>query len=158
MTTLRRTNVRGIIFKDGKLLVTKFRQDDDQEPDWWGTFGGGLDPNEPILEGLYREMIEETGVAPKIGNLLFIQQFHDGEKEQFELFFHITNAEDYQSFSLEDTSHGALELVRHAFVDPKTNDIYPQFLSQVDIQAYIDGKQPVYVFNELPTTLKTAIA
>lgn len=83
--TTRRTNVRGIIYRDGKLLVTKFRQEDDSESEYWGTFGGGLDIGESIADGLHREMIEETGIAPKIGKLLFIQQFHDGEKEQFEL-------------------------------------------------------------------------
>lgn len=150
MQKTRRVNVRGIIFTNGKLLVTKFRQDDGIEPDWWGTFGGGLDVGESIHEGLYREMIEETGIAPEIGNLLFMQQFYDGEKEQFELFFHIKNAEDYSEFNLEDTSHGALELVRHEFVDPSINDIYPKFLSTIDIQAYINGTEPVYIFNELP--------
>lgn len=145
----RRTNVRGIIYRDGKLLVTKFRQPDDSESKYWGTFGGGLDIGEPILEGLHREMIEETGIAPKIGRLLFVQQFHDGEKEQFELFFHIENTEDYETINLEGTSHGLLELTRSEFVDPKENFVLPTFLSEVDIAAYIRGELPVYIFNEL---------
>ena len=145
----RRVNVRGIIFKDGKLLVTKFRQKDDSESTYWGTFGGGLDIGESFAIGLHREMIEETGVAPEIGNLLFMQQFNDGKKEHLELFFHIKNANDYAEIKLEETSHGILELVRQKFVDPKSNFILPAFLSEIDIQAHIDGINPVFIHNEL---------
>ena len=147
--TTRRTNVRGIIYRDGKILVTKFRQEDDSESEHWGTFGGGLDIGESIIDGLHREMIEETGIAPKIGKLLFIQQFHDGEKEQFELFFHIENPKDYVEVKLEETSHGILELTRSEFVDPKTSFVLPAFLSTVDIEEYINGKLPVFIHTEL---------
>lgn len=149
MKKTRRTNVRGIIFNDGKLLVTKFRQDDDGESKHWGTFGGGLDIGESITEGLYREMIEETGIAPEIGNLLFIQQFDDDKKEYLELFFHIKNADDYSEIKLEETTHGLAELTRYAFVDPKTNYILPAFLSEIDIQAHIASNLPVHLHNEL---------
>ncbi len=147
--TTRRTNVRGIIYRDGKLLVTKFRQEDDSESEHWGTFGGGLDVGESIADGLHREMIEETGIAPKIGKLLFIQQFHDGEKEQFELFFHIENSEDYSEIKLEETSHGLLELTRSEFVDPKSSFVLPAFLSTIDIELQINEDRPVHIHNEL---------
>lgn len=145
----RRVNVRGIIFKDGKLLVTKFRQEDNSESEWWGTFGGGLDIGEPFIDGLHREMIEETGIAPTIGKLLFIQQFSDEEKEYIEFFFHITNADDYMSIDFSQTSHGELELVRHAFVDPKQSYLLPAFLQNIDIADYIQNDKPVYIANEL---------
>ena len=145
----RRTNVRGIIYRDGKLLVTKFRQEDDSESEHWGTFGGGLDIGESIVDGLHREMIEETGIAPKIGRLLFIQQFDDGEKEQFELFFHIENPEDYEAISLETTSHGLLELTRSEFVDPTQSYILPAFLSEIDIAAHIESSLPVQIYSRL---------
>lgn len=145
----RRTNVRGIIFRDGKLLVTKFRRENESESEYWGTFGGGLDDNEPITDGLHREMIEETGIAPKIGKLLFIQQFYDGEQEQFELFFHIENYEDYEHIHLEDTTHGMQELTRCEFLDPSTHFIKPTFLSTVDIAAHITGNEPVLIVNKL---------
>jgi len=147
--TTRRVNVRGIIFNEGKLLVTKFRQEDDSESKYWGTFGGGLDIGESFAVGLHREMIEETGIAPQIGKLLFMQQFNDGQQEHLELFFHITNVDDYSEIKLDETSHGLLELTRSEFVDPKTSYLLPEFLSEVDIQAHIDGSEPLFIHNEL---------
>ena len=145
----RRTNVRGIIFKDGKLLATKFKQDDGSESAHWGTFGGGLDEGESIHAGMHREMIEETDIAPKIGKLLFIQQFGEEGREFFELFFHIENVDDYASVDLEATTHGALEMTRSEFVDPKSEFILPSFLQTIDIADYIKNDRPVYIYDEL---------
>ena len=145
----RRVNVRGIIFRSGQLLVTKFRQDDNSESAHWGTFGGGLDIGESIMDGLHREMIEETGITPKIGKLLFIQQFSDQTTEYFELFFHIENVDDYAAVDLTTTTHGTLELTTVAFVDPKSAHVLPAFLTTIDIEAAITSPHPVYISNEL---------
>jgi len=144
----RRIAVRGIIFRDGELLLAKFRQKDDSESDYWGTFGGGLDIDETLEAGLTREMIEETGVQPKIGKLLFIQQFINKGQDNMEFFFEITNVEDYAQFDLEATSHGILELNRSDFVDPKKELVLPAFLSSIDIADYIKNDRPVYIWND----------
>jgi 8-oxo-dGTP pyrophosphatase MutT (NUDIX family) len=145
----RRVNVRGIIFKDGKLLVAKHKNSDGIESDYWGTFGGGLDVGEPIHDGLVRELIEETGIVPTIGKLLFIQQFFDGEKEQLELFFHVTNPEDYLEVDTNGTSHGTIELGKIDFVDPSKEPVLPAFLQTVDIAGHIEHDRPVLIWNEL---------
>lgn len=148
----RRVNVRGIIWKDGKLLVATFIQNDGTEGKYWGTFGGGLDDNESLEEGLKREMIEETGIAPKIGKLLFIQQFKSERRdhqEELEFFFHIENPEDYEDFAFENTTHGAVEMSRHEFVDPSTRQVLPAFLQTIDIESYIKEDKPVYIANLL---------
>jgi len=149
MNKPRRVNTRGIIFRDGELLVTKFRQDDGSESVHWGTFGGGVDPLESLHDAIHREMIEETGITPKVGKLLFMQQFEDDEKEFLEFFFHIENADDYATIDLEATTHGIAELTRSAFLDPKTNVVKPVFLQTLDIQDYIDNDRPVYFYSEL---------
>jgi len=150
MHTQRRVNVRGIIFRNGEILVTKFRQDDDSESAHWGTFGGGLDIGESLHQGLHREMIEETGIAPQIGKLLFTQQFADEEKEYLEFFFHITNTDDYAAIDLSSTSHGLLELVRAEFVDPTKHNVLPAFLQTIDIKDYIENERAPFIYNELP--------
>ena len=144
----RRINVRGIIFHENKILVQRLRRGDG-EYDFWSTPGGGLDDGENLIDGLHREMIEETGIAPVIGKLLFVQQFHDGEKEQLEFFFHIENSQDYLEIDLESTSHGMEEVSRVEFIDAATERILPEFLTEIDIKPHLTGAKPVLVMSEL---------
>jgi ADP-ribose pyrophosphatase YjhB (NUDIX family) len=152
MNANRRVATRGIIYRDGKMLATKQKADDGSEAKNWATFGGGLDPNESLIDGLHREMIEETGIAPKIGKLLFIQQFVEPDKpgkEHLEFFFLIENWSDYESIDLASTSHGALEIARVDFIDPKENHILPKFLSEIDLRDYVENDRPVYFYEDL---------
>lgn len=150
----RRVNVRGIIFNNNQILAQKFKDQNGNESDYWGTPGGGLDRGESLHDGLRREMIEETGIAPKIGKLLFMQQFKmpqwNGEiREHLEFFFHIENPEDYLSIDLEKTSHGAIELTRCEFIDPTTERLLPAFLQTITIANYIESEQPTLLINNL---------
>lgn len=151
MEKTRRVSTRGIIFKDGKLLCQRLKNSaDGVVRDYWCTPGGGLDIGESLTDGLYREMIEETGIAPKIGKLLFIQQFSEnGIKEEMDFFFHIENPEDYELIDLSATSHGELEIEHVEFIVPGQHIVLPKFLQTVDIQASIDGSEPVLVYSYL---------
>jgi ADP-ribose pyrophosphatase YjhB (NUDIX family) len=144
------------MYRDGKILASKQKDDDGNEAENWATFGGGLDPQESLTDGLYREMIEETGIVPKIGKLLFVQQFtdpNDKEKENLEFFFLIENAADYESIDLSVTTHGAVEIVRSDFIDPKIHKILPAFLQTIDIKDYVENDRPVFVYNNLSTSV-----
>lgn len=142
----RRVNVRGIIVKDGKLFCQKLNNSHTiHTNEFWCTPGGGIDFGESLQEGLHREMVEETGVEPEIGHLLFIQQFMDGEREQLEFFFHIKNADDYEVLDLENTSHGVREVAEYGFVDPKTEHVLPAFLKEVDVIDYTTNPRPVFI-------------
>ena len=150
--TTRRTNVRGIIYRDGHMLLTKQRDDNGDEATNWATFGGGLDPQESLIEGLHREMIEETGIAPKIGRLLFIQQFadpNDKAKEHLEFFFHIENTEDYEVIDLAATTHGFTEIARAEFIDPAAHPVLPVFLTEIDVKDYVENERPIFIYNNL---------
>lgn len=146
----RRIAVRGIIFKDGKLLcqkLTAYRRDN---RDFWCTPGGGLDMGELLEDGLKREMIEETGIEPKIGRLLFMQQFtEDGKKEQMEFFFLIENPEDYEVIDLAATSHGVEEVELVEFIDPKEHVVLPDFLQEIDLGNYVNTVQPVLIYHQM---------
>jgi ADP-ribose pyrophosphatase YjhB (NUDIX family) len=148
----RRIAVRGIILKDGKLLCAKLKKyagkatDDDSE--YWSTPGGGVDAGEPLIPALEREMVEELGVRPVIGNLLYVQQFVHKELEHLEFFFHITNADDYLAIDLSKTTHGAIEIEEVGFVDAAANTVLPAFLTQRDLTADVTAGQ-TQVFNNI---------
>lgn len=153
----RRVNVRGIIINNkGEIFCQKLTANSDKGRDFWCTPGGGLEMGEGLLDGLRREMIEETGVKPEIGKLLFIQQFAEsgeqsahGPNEQLEFFFLITNWQDYQNINLEQTSHGVEEVAECGFVDPKTTRILPSYLTEVDLDQLVNKFTEVPVLSEL---------
>lgn len=146
----RRIAVRGIIFKDGKILAQKLKPGlDGTEKDYWCTPGGGLETNESLTDGLIREIIEETGILPEIGKLLFIQQYNIDDREQMEFFFHIKNHEDFDDIDLSKTSHGEIEIQTVDFIDPSDNNILPNFLQRIDISNHLGNDNPVAIHNYL---------
>ncbi len=144
----RRISVRGVIYKNGKIYAQKLKNKDGIR-NYWSTPGGGLDDGEDLLSGLHREMIEETGIAPQIGRLMFVQQFNIRGKEQLEFFFHITNADDYEDIDLTSTSHGLIEVAEHGFIDPNNEIILPSDLQKFDFENYTKHVEPVVILNEL---------
>lgn len=149
---VRRIAVRAIVVRDGKLLCVRLKQYTGAlsiatETEWWCLPGCGLEVSEPLQKGIERELIEETGIGPTIGNVLFIQQFAtpDSDTEHLEFFFHVTNADDYTHIDLAKTSHGDAEIAEIAFVDPRTTNILPDFLRTEDIAARISDGTPKIV-------------
>ena len=149
--TGRRINVRAIIYKDGKLLAVKHKHGDNISH-YYAVPGGGLDPQESLIDGLARELREETGINAVIGNLLFIQQFPSaraGYAEELEFFFTVKNPDDFTNIDLETTSHGAEELAVCEFVDPASVTLYPEFLQSIDLVDYINNDRPALVIDNL---------
>lgn len=130
---IRKISVRGVALHEGKLLCVRLKPYKDSLQthgnDYWCLPGGSLDEGETLVAGVEREMIEETGIKPIVGNLLYVQQFAQGEREFIEFFFHITNNQDYLNIDLSKTTHGEEEIEEIAFVDPATTYVLPKFLS-----------------------------
>lgn len=125
----RRVTVRAVIVKAGKLLCVKLKPYNAAVTgEFWCTVGGGIDSGEPLLPALTREVIEETGVMPVIGNLLYIHQFINGDVESLEFFFHVTNADDFMRVDLAATTHGQVEIAEIDFIDAPSNNVFPTFL------------------------------
>lgn len=146
----RRVSVRAIIENEGKVLLVQLKPYPGSivldEP-YWCTIGGGVDDGESIVPALEREVMEETGVKAVIGNLLYIQQFVNSGKEQMELFFHVTNTEDFMDIDLSMASHAEEEIEKIEFVDPASEHVLPRFLSDEDVAAHIAAQAPVKIFN-----------
>jgi 8-oxo-dGTP pyrophosphatase MutT (NUDIX family) len=151
----RRICVRGIIYKNGLLFCQELKNSDGSGRGFWCTPGGGLEPHESLLAGVRRELIEETGITPVVGKLLFVQQYSENKpssdhavSEYLEFFFHIENPDDFDLVNLEATSHGTIEVSRCGFVDPRTSGVLPKFLQDIDLESYLTHDKPVYVYDE----------
>jgi len=122
-----RSNARGIIEYSGKYLLVRQRSSDDGV--FWCLPGGGIEDGEDIISTLEREFIEELGVRPTVGNLLFAHQIKDRDGYSgVGFYFHVTNGEDYVNLDIPSTSHGKLELLEAKFVDIEQVHALPDFL------------------------------
>lgn len=148
----RRVAVRGIIVHEGKMLALRLKQYKDRATndanDYWCTPGGGVDVGEALLPALEREMVEELGIKPVVGPLLYVQQFLHGDTEQMELFFQILNATDYLQVDLDATTHGNIEIASWEFIDPSKEHILPAFLATEPLPTDNNGA-PTKFFNYL---------
>jgi ADP-ribose pyrophosphatase YjhB (NUDIX family) len=115
---------RAIIPSNGEYLLVR-----NKGADYWCLPGGNVDPHEPIEQALERELVEELGVRPMVGQLLYVQQLsRHKEEEQVEFFFLINNPEDYASVDITKTTHGAAELDGAEF-RKLGKDVRPAFLA-----------------------------
>ena len=148
---VRRISVRAVVLHDGKLLCARLKpyKEHLKEQDFWCLPGGGLDEGEALLDGIRREMIEETGIAPEVGALLYVQQFTYDDKDYIEFFFHVTNAEDYLAIDLSKTSHGEAEIEEIAFIDPVQKHVLPEFLSTENLDEIASSSSPTRIISRL---------
>lgn len=98
---------RGIIVHDDKILVMKHKAD----YYYFALPGGHMEPGENVIDSTKREITEELGIEPKIGRLLFINNFTREEAQSVEFFFEVTNGKDY----LDTTNIGGTH--KHEFVE-----------------------------------------
>jgi 8-oxo-dGTP diphosphatase len=120
-----RMGARGIIEYDGKFFLVR----NVVSPDFWCLPGGGIEKGEDVMTAISRELIEETGITPDVGNLLYVHQIKgpDGYGTP-EFIFHIRNGHDYIDFDVTKTTHGEAELAEAGFVDISTVTVLPKFL------------------------------
>lgn len=102
--------VRGVIVHAGKLLAVRHPHD----TSFAALPGGHLEWGEDIKECLCREMIEELGVKPDIGKLLYINNFTQTDGKQYvEFCFEIKNGADYLDITnlIRSHAHEIVEIV-----------------------------------------------
>src|SRR5690606_17681717 len=109
--------------------------------------GGNVDDGESLLDAIRREIVEETGIEPKVGRLLYVNQFSHGGTDFIDFIFHIENAADYLDIDLAATTHGTEELEKIDFINPKDVYILPEFLKTDDLAGFITSGQPTKIFS-----------
>lgn len=121
-----RIKVRGIIPLENKFLFVRNKTSNGY---FWCLPGGGVEEGEDLLSALSREIIEELGVKPEIGNLIYVHQFKkDAGFSSPGFYFYITNGADFVKFNYIKSSHGLLELSEAGFIDVTENVVLPDFL------------------------------
>jgi ADP-ribose pyrophosphatase YjhB (NUDIX family) len=132
--SIRTIKCRGIILNNDKILVVKHVL----HYDFYTVPGGHLEGEENPKECVEREIIEELGVKPEVGRLLYVYQFSDPGKSFLEFFFEITNGADFEN--LDDSKIDRNEILDVVWVS-KDNDIniLPKKLNE-DFKNGILGK------------------
>jgi ADP-ribose pyrophosphatase YjhB (NUDIX family) len=124
---MSRMNARAIIEYGGKYLLVRQKSSNGA---FWCLPGGGIEAGEDIISALERELIEEVGVKPVVGNLLFVHQIKDTKGYSLPgFYFHVSNGKDYLHVDTSATTHGELELLEVAFVDIQRVNVLPKFLA-----------------------------
>jgi len=77
----------GAIFiaRNTKRILLNFRSSDVSKPNCWGFWGGKINQDETIIQGLEREIKEEIGFLPNHERTTIIDEFHspDGQFKYF---------------------------------------------------------------------------
>ena len=132
---------RAVIIHDGKMLVVRH-----PKANFLTLPGGHLEWGEDVKESLSREIIEELGIAPKIGRLLYINNFVDSRnKQSVEFFFEILNSHEYKNIENITRTH-AHEIAEMPWIDPKnTLNILPKILGEDFAQGRIISNEVKYI-------------
>ncbi len=118
---------RAVIMHEGKLLVVTHPHD----TSFAALPGGHLEWGEDIKECLSREIIEELGVKPEIGTLLYINNFTQTDGKQYiEFFFEVKNGNQYTDIQKVIPTH-AHEIAKVNWVSPEEDiRILPEKLGE----------------------------
>lgn len=123
--------VRGIIINKDKLLLVGIVGND-----FLCLPGGKLEHGEDVKECLERELIEELGVSPVIGNLLYVNTFIDiNGNHNLDFVFEVLNGEDYVDLDGIERTH-AFELDKINWVSRNENI---NFLPKTIINDFKNG-------------------
>ena len=87
-----RVRVMGVHFENEEMLLVKHRGIG-EEGILYIPPGGGVEFGESMTEALEREFIEETGLSPTIGPMLFVHEFISEHLHAVEVFFRIEKVE-----------------------------------------------------------------
>jgi ADP-ribose pyrophosphatase YjhB (NUDIX family) len=79
--------VQGVCFSGGRVLCALHRKGTDA---YWVLPGGHLEPGESLIDGLLRELLEETGLAVEEERLWAVSEFRSDARHVVDCTFLVT--------------------------------------------------------------------
>jgi integral membrane protein len=129
LSAYRQLGVRGIIAHKDKLLAIQ-----PKESGFWYLPGGTCASGESAEQALMRIVTEQTGVKPSVGRLAYAREHTHSKAQQLELFFVISNVQDYLQVKPSKTKKGLKDIDEIGFIAPRKNsDLQPKFLQTITL-------------------------
>ena len=75
MRVKHRISAGAITESEGRILLVRYQPSIDV--DFWVAPGGGAEGTEDLPATAHRETMEETGIEIRVGQMLYIEEFHD---------------------------------------------------------------------------------
>lgn len=138
--------------EDERVLLLKY---EDEEGGYYALPGGGQDYQEPIIDALQRECVEEIGAEVTIGSLAFVREYigknhefseTDHHIHQVEFIYHCTlknPAAHIQNGVLPDSGQlGAEWISVHSLLEKR---VYPAALKKLILSYRFGEHVPTYI-------------
>lgn len=119
ITTVQIVTAGFIQKKNGEFLIVKRAVDDDFQANFWEIPGGKLDLGEDIVEGLKREVKEESGLDITAVYPLHVYKYmheDNAEREYLEIQFYCRLVDEEQAVTLSN-EHAAYEWITFDQID-----------------------------------------
>ena len=82
--TLFQIRVTGLLIEDGQILLVRQKLSDSR---LWSLPGGRLEHGETLEEGMFREMLEETGLVTRVKRLVYLCDKPDADPPLLHITF-----------------------------------------------------------------------
>lgn len=129
LQSYRQLVVRALIVSKGSLFVVQ-----PKDSGFWYPPGGVAEAHETPEQALRRILIEQTGVEPDIGSLLYVWQHHGTNTQQLEFFFSVTNVRDYLKVNLAMAKTDNKVLDETSFIQAShSSELRPEFLQTIQL-------------------------
>ena len=139
-----RTSAKALVIRDGRMLAIRLH---DQDGDFYIMPGGGQNAGELLPAAVEREVAEETGIAVKAGDAVFIIEGEKGEEShRVDIVFRCEYLGESNAERHTDWNQTGYEWLDIATLN--TAPLYPSKLRR-PIMNLSEGKEaPVYLGNE----------
>ena len=139
-----RTSAKALVIRDGRMLAIRLH---DQDGDFYIMPGGGQNTGELLPAAVEREVAEETGIAVKAGDAVFIIEGEKGEEShRVDIVFRCEYLGESDAERHTDWNQTGYEWLDIATLN--TAPLYPSKLRRPIMNLAAGKEAPVYLGNE----------